>query len=377
LQVAVALPGKHAQVRLRVGSKKDKSPIWATVPIVLHRPLPEEGRIKWVRLVRRRVGRRVRHSVQFTISFPGSGMAAAPRDGTVAADINWRLLPEGLRVATWVGNDGETGHIILPKTWLDEMDRVQGLQATRDKLFNHARADLTAWMRRAPSLPDWLTEDTRTIQQWRAIGRLVGLVTRWRDRRFAGDEEIRSHLEAWRSKELHLFEWETHLREQLLNRRREIYRVSAARLGDRYGTCVLENMDLRKFARQEGPMERVADAVRSLRQKAALHSLRQALRHKLRIVTIPAMHTTRTCHGCGHVQKRFNAARRLRYRCEACRLEWDQDENAARNMLQRHLGGSPAYGRQEGGTARISRPIQESGMAYLPQTSRRARNFAL
>jgi hypothetical protein len=258
------------------------------------------------------------------------------------------------------------GHIVLPRAWLDEMDRVQGIHATRDKLFNQARDDLAEWMRGSPALPDWLAEDARTVQQWRAIGRLAGLVTRWRDRRFAGDEEICSRLEAWRSKELHLFEWETHLREQLLNRRREIYRVAAARLGDRYGTCILEDIDLRKFAKQEGPMEAAADAVRSLRQKAALHSLRQALRHKMRIATVPAMHTTQTCHGCGHVQERFNAARRLRYRCEACRLEWDQDENAARNMLRRHLGGSSASGRQGKEKARKSRPLQEAGMVSLP-----------
>jgi transposase len=171
-----------------------------------------------------------------------------------------------------------------------------------------------------------------------SIDRLAGVVKRWREEgRFAGDQEIYDRLEAWRAQDAHLLEWASNLRDQLLLRRREVYRVAAARLSERYRTCVVEELNLAAFARREGPAEDAPDKARLMRHRAALSTLRQALGRRMRTVIVPSAYTTQECHICGYVQKLFDAAKQLRYRCEACGSEWDQDENAAQNLLRRYL----------------------------------------
>ena len=49
---------RKALVWLRVDSA-GRSPVWAKVPIVMHRPLPEDGQIVTAWLLRRYVGQRV------------------------------------------------------------------------------------------------------------------------------------------------------------------------------------------------------------------------------------------------------------------------------------------------------------------------------
>jgi hypothetical protein len=152
---------------MRIGSTEKGEPVWAAIPIVMHRPLPEGGQIKWALLVRRRTGRRMRYSVQFVVEHLSEEKEKiGPQSGAVAIDINWRLTPEGLRTAYWVGDDGQSGTIALPQEWLKEMGRVDDLNSKRDLLFNRERAVLLEWMDGAESIPDWLQEHTRTIRQW-------------------------------------------------------------------------------------------------------------------------------------------------------------------------------------------------------------------
>src|SRR5205807_6540186 len=46
---------RRTTVQLRIGSE-GREPVWATVPVVLHRPLPPAAQIKWVFLLRERIG---------------------------------------------------------------------------------------------------------------------------------------------------------------------------------------------------------------------------------------------------------------------------------------------------------------------------------
>lgn len=50
------------------------------------------------------------------------------------------------------------------------------------------------------------------------------------------------------------------------------------------------------------------------------------------VVKVPAQYTTLTCGHCGSVES-FDAAAKVDHTCSKCRQNWDQDDNAAENML--------------------------------------------
>lgn len=333
------VPGRKGRplprLYFRVGSN-GREPVWAVLPVIIHRPLPAEARVKWAYLLRRRIGTHYRYRVQFVLEFPSEIQREVGPD-SVALDVGWRRVESGLRVAYWVGSDGQSGEVVLPTRWLTGMDKVDELRSRRDTDLELAKQALLEWLDGA-EVPDWLRDETETLHAWRSQARLAALVLRWRENRFAGDEEIYERLEAWRKEDKHHYEHEANLRDRLLGWRREIYRVLAARLRERYGTVYLKDFDLRLAARPMPGHEVELPAVRRARHLAGISQLRQALHDSgMTVVTVRAEHSTRACSWCGTVDE-FDTARELRHTCSGCGREWDQDENAARNILLRGTG---------------------------------------
>src|SRR5262249_10084792 len=138
---------RRTRAYLRIGSNA-REPVWAEVPVVLHRPLPEDATIKWVYLVRRHVATHEEWWLQFVVAqAQGFAKADAATSGTVAVDVGWRRLASGLRVAYWVGDDGAEGQLVLPQAILTRLRKVEELQAIRDKHFDAMRGELAAWLR--------------------------------------------------------------------------------------------------------------------------------------------------------------------------------------------------------------------------------------
>jgi hypothetical protein len=134
----------RTRIRIRVSANEDRTPVWISVPAVLHRPLPHDGLIRGVSLVRERIGLAWRHRVLITVSepFPHSSKS----DKAVGVDLGWRLIDEGLRVAYWVGEDGRKGELVLPNSDLSEFKRIGSLQATIVAAHEEARAAVRAWV---------------------------------------------------------------------------------------------------------------------------------------------------------------------------------------------------------------------------------------
>jgi len=117
----------RTRIRIRVNANEDRSPVWLTVPALLHRPLPPGGSIRGVSFVRERIGLGFRHRVLFTVSdiaFPDS----SKQGKAVGVDLGWRLTINGLRIAYWAGADGKRGELVLPMSDLTEFKRVGTLQ---------------------------------------------------------------------------------------------------------------------------------------------------------------------------------------------------------------------------------------------------------
>ncbi len=347
-------------LHLRVGSDDNRGPIFASWPIVMHRDIPPDATVAGATVHRARRGPRVEWSVSITVRL-ADGLHAGHGTGTAAVNFGWRAVPSGIRVATWVGSDGDRGELVLTKApslsnaedAVGALRKAEELQSIRDKSFDAQRASIRPWLDSHPDAPKWLVERCQTMGQWKSIGRLVALVRAWSDRRFQGDEEIMgsaatfskgvevapgSGLLGWLYHDKHLWAWQEAQRGKALRHRREVYRVFAAILARRYETVVVEDFDLRTVARGR-KTEDSADneTARSNRQLAAVSDLRLAISNSVTgrggtFRKVAAAPYTHVCHACGAAEA-FDASASIAHLCSACKVVWDQDENAARNIL--------------------------------------------
>src|SRR3990172_8746085 len=114
-------------LEVRVGTDEHRGPVWASWPMVQHRPLPA-GRLKRVTVSRRMRGPREEGSCEITLD-----TERAPRVGVVGAvaiDIGWRLMPGGgIRVASWLGTDGESGELRVEPEIVSGLQKVESLSS--------------------------------------------------------------------------------------------------------------------------------------------------------------------------------------------------------------------------------------------------------
>lgn len=341
-------------LRMRVGSE-GREPVWASWPMVMHRPLPEGSRVMVAVVSLRKIGPREEWSVALTVDV-GARKQARPSSngaGAVAVDLGWRALPDGgMRVGYWRGTDGSEGEIRLSAADVRGLRLPEGLRSTRDRAMNAALGALVQWLR-GNGMPEWMRAFTGRrgslptepqalawLSEWKSPGRLAKLVRCWRNKRYNGDDGAFAAAEAWRYHDEHLWSWETSQRTGALRHRREVYRIAAADLARRYNTLVLEDFDLRRVARRHAPDAESAEngTARSNRQAVATSELRAALVNafasegKTKLV-VPAVDSTRTCTVCGIVRA-FDAAADIMHTCE-CGTTWDQDANAALVLLRR------------------------------------------
>lgn len=332
-------------LRIRIGSD-GRAPVWATFPLVYHRPLPRDGVIKRAWVQRRRIGTRWRWELQVTLQEPVPDVA--PGRGTAAVHVGWRVRQDGLRVGYVRDTSGEGQELLLPRAVLDALDHAASLRSIRDRHHDGIRARLRQWMSAQSHVPEWLTAATKHMDRWRSTQRLTRLVYTWRASRFSGDAAMYDALEAWRRKDRHLYQWECDERAKARGRRKDIYRQLAADLTSRYSTILLGDTDLRQVARraapdQEDPQHATA---RRNRTRAAVGELQDAIKaaaskRGVAVDRVSAQHVTDTCHACGE-RCAFDAAEHVHHACAHCGVVWDQDDNAAVNMLGRVASGEAA-----------------------------------
>jgi transcription initiation factor IIE alpha subunit len=331
----------RTKIRIRVGSDENKKPVWCELPMVMHRPLPENGVIRNAAVVRERVGNRYRYKAVITVEIQPvnlkSGNALA-----VGIDIGWRAVEGGLRVAYCKDEMWGGGPLVIPERTLSQFKKLDDLKSIRDKHFNDAKEILATWLK-GKIVPAWLADYTVTLAQWRNKERLASLVRKWQENRFPGDQEIVAYLEEWQKRDKHLWNWEANLRDQIIKRRREMYRIFAASIAKKYGYVFIEDFNLRSVARKPAPEDgtKGSKPMDQNRTIAAISTLREAIinacrREGVQVIKVPAGHTTVECHVCGHKEK-FDAAGHIFRTCPKCKTTWDQDENAAINILNRGL----------------------------------------
>ena len=132
---------------------------------------------------------------------------------------------------------------------------------------------------------------------------------------------------------------------------RRLYRLFARELA-RYRRVVVQQLDLRDFAELPDPGEKEdprTTASRGRRFTAALGELLGACADAVtraggEWTEVDPAWTTQTCFACGKIDP-FDAAGSIDHTCAQCGSRWDQDENAARNLLRAAQSGKIVGGR--------------------------------
>ena len=334
-------------LRVRVGSTGPGNliPIWASWPIVLHRPIPDDATVMNASVTLRHVGPYEQWSCQITVKTEEHFLGREHGSGVVGVDIGWRKTGDALRVCALWGNDGGPGmDLRLSKDIISALRKCEELRSVRDKKRDVFLPRFHNVLSKIEQVPDWLRSRTKTLQRWESCNRIHNLLTEWKERgRFQGDKRAFTMLSGYCYRDEHLWAWEDCQRKKALRRRREGYRVIAAALARTYDTLVVEDFDLRKMAKRKPvgqDIEADNETARSNRVVACTSELRDCLikafvSHGGRAVSVSAVNTTRECH-ITRIVEVFDAAAAIRHGT-SMGTDWDQDDNAARNLVQRYL----------------------------------------
>lgn len=325
-------------LNFRVGSV-GRDPIFATFPLVLHRELPPDAQVRWATIHRHQIGHKRRNSqyryrwtLTLTLSKPEPWVQPdRATEGVVGVDLGWRRFEgRGLRVAVWQGDDGYGEEVWLPEEMIETEKYLKDLQSTRDLSFNIMRDALADWLQiHRASLPVKMRTYTRYIRLWKSAAKLVKFALWLESKRPYAD--ILPALFEWSRTESHRRQHADRTRQRLTGRRKQIYRNLAAYLRRRYSRVVIENIDWKVLGRKKLPEDTaVAEAIRVYRRLAACGILADTLKNFAAAETIPPEYTTRDCHLCG--VRNFVGAQ-LYCTCVGCNETWDQDVNAAHNIL--------------------------------------------
>jgi hypothetical protein len=245
--------GKPRQrLRLRIGPNDAK----AEWPIVLHRPLPEDASIRFVKVTCKRIGREIKWDAHFTINVPDVPVAAVVDPKVVTVRPTFTQVGGEIIVAEMADAGGPLSPEALHPAVSGAVERARGLQAVRDKARDSLLAEIAARKERGESVPPVLPA---TIARWESCDRLRQFVLGPWSRAAATSPENAGELFvvalAWAKHDLHLWDWERHAAETSVARRTHLYRCYAAGLAERYDTVVVPSVNYAEMAQRRAKPE--------------------------------------------------------------------------------------------------------------------------
>lgn len=361
------------------------------VPVFVDRVLPETADVPEVHLVRRVVGGTMRWSLSVVAKIPDpEPVLDGPK---VAIHLGWRRLPDGagIRAAVWAtdapigpppagmtderspakpGNQyrsmpyvrqhGTWGEVLLPDELWHLVGRAPSIRSRRDQNFNDMRARLVTWLEQHPDDVEPLELEMASVRAWRSPLRLAVMCRKWTQRRTRDHRDVKTplpaefaaqllpELELWWRRDVHLYRYEAGERDNLAARRDDVWRQIGAWLGSVAGLIVVGDEDYRQLRRK--PSKTATEAVMptaaaetTARARAAFVApgrLRDvitqgATRRGVTVIKAAAKHVSRQHAECGHVSDADpQYAQGTLVDCQGCGQPYDQDVNAARNLLK-------------------------------------------
>lgn len=301
---------------------------------VYHRPLPEGAIVKRAAWCGELDVFGWHWSLHLTLEMPPAMLQT--HAGPIAGmDLGWRVRGgDYLRIGVLIDEYGETMELRLPFDGSNGSTRKAGIPSDWRDVDRYAeqcaaglercKADLAASLEREQ--PGLVSTNRLRLMRDRGLRRLAP------DLLDVAPESARI-IETWDVADVKLRRRQAGLRTRLLRQRRYNYRLLAAWLCRRYSALAIEaDMSLADLAMDSGGVPAIKAAQR-YRQMAALSEFRMALTQAAAktgtVIAGEAMDTTRLCAECSEMAEGGPA---LVLRCPRGH-EWDQDANAARNLL--------------------------------------------
>jgi hypothetical protein len=334
--------------RLRLDSTATHKPIWLSFDFNMHRPIPDDAIVKMAWIKRTRVGWERRYKLQVVVSSEKFSKETSGT-GTCGIDLGWRCKNgRPLRVAYLVDDQGHEEEICLDPAIQEKFDHVSSLRSIRDLNFDKIREEVIEWLD-GHTARTWLHQHWKFLAKCKSVRKFAKDIEVWAQERVEGDEEIFPKVWDYYLEENHLYFWEANEREKILACRLDDYRNASARIASRYEGIRLEDFNLAKVAKLSLPEadQEVPQKMRHNRVQAAPSEFRSALisactaRGTL-IEKNPCEYTTMICHICGH-ENEWDKAAQVMHTCENCKATWDQDQNAAINVLLFQDGKKGGY----------------------------------
>lgn len=337
------------------------------VPFVLHRPLPEDGRVKQIKLVRRLEGLQLVWDVQFVVTSDERKQTAT--QGKVGVSLCQHKVGNDLLVAFAKGDDNQYHRLVLT-TWrreeaekdqvarkggrggltattygntttytcwglLDLWQRANDLMAMCDRSFERMCALLINHVQETwgEEPPAWLHDALYYLhpEKWRQR-QMWNVLHLWREH--LPDDPFLKELEAWRREDFRLFSGYRGITAKAERIRLDVYRKFATSLAQRYQLVIVPDTDYAKLAQLPEVGEKDDKAAwRTYRRQASLGMLRTCLEQ--RAAQIKEAHAEKLCWGCnGPLTDSEEAGL---WQCQGCGQSYRQLEFLAESYL--HAGG--------------------------------------
>lgn len=270
--------------------------------------IPPTATLKTLKLTRRKDGERWAYSL--SIAVDGMTKSSERAESRVVA-FDWGHREhghdrhrEGLRVFTWLGDDGEQGEVLLPAECRVALDEIDAMKSRLDTTYDTRRAALR------------LQERNRHLYR-RALMR----------------SGIRTAEEAdWLRWEMRYERRITARRKRIVNLRRELYLSTVRELRVRYATFAFEDESVPQIKTLQKDEERKRRQ-RSNRDLAARYEFVSICeRYGATIVSVPARNSTKECPDCGQLGEN---GPELLVVCPGCGRVRDKDHGASRVILGR------------------------------------------
>jgi hypothetical protein len=298
---------------------------------ILHRPIPESAIIKGCAWIGKR------HPIKgwlwaITITAEEPPVSPKTTGKAVAVDIGWRVLGDAIRVAMAVDTCGNVRELRLPLDAARIHERRHNIPSGwRDLPIIDARISTLVEQAKAELLllpaPECCRESLPQLPRMQQGG-LIRLL------RQLQEEDVWPQgtdvLQKWKSQNDRLRSIRSSLSERLTGRRRWLYRNFAAHLCRSYSRVVLKPLPMRLIHQSRDTR---GDAARyrhwASPAELALYIRHAAVGHGTVIIEAESAFSTTTCAQCGS-QAIQNG--NVTLTCARGHI-WDQDENAARNLL--------------------------------------------
>lgn len=313
---------------------------------IYHRPLPPDCQIQNGKILRTRVGDKLKYDLVLTIKVPVSNVIPPSKlNGTIGIDIGFRRSGDTVLVATVMTDDAAQPplEVKAPLKIMSALEHVIDLQSELDDAATDLGKAITPLLLANP-LPD----DHPKFKLWQSVARRPAHVTLFYEKAYkfaiwlnrepdTFPKEITDKVFTWwrsysrKYREIH------NRRKKQLTHRTHFYRQVAYDLVAQRKLIVLEKIDLSRFAETKDKDTKLSNKARAQRFLGAVSELRDAIknaadREGVPYIEVNPAYISKTCSACGHLNKDLKAEKE--WGCPKCGVVHDRDVNAASNLQQ-------------------------------------------